>query len=445
MNRTVNIRTRQHGAVAIVVGLSLFVLVALLGLVLDLGHVYIVRTQLQNAADAAALSGAKQLDGTLAGVGSAVNYAIAAAGYNRSDFTVPVSIDIGDISVGNCPQDSCMTPASSISTPAQAAGLTFLKVMIPSGSMNTWFMRAIPGGQQSTATYGLAVAGKYVVNITPLAVCRLPDPGTTNELGYERGVTYRISDANPIGPGTMYWIDPASAIPGQCSVTNTPDTLPFICTGKTGFTPMVGQTVNTNTGVSTPQVMALNSRLGMYTAQNKCDPASAPPDTNVRQYVYNGTGAGAPGKWMNPTPVQQSLTFGTYGGVYREMPYASRTFASYGVLWSAYRPSGATVAQWSTLYNGNAVNYPESSPYAQRSGNYFLAPPVAYTPVPGRRIMNMVIVDCTTAGGVCRPASVLGIGRFFLQMQASGPKDVYVEFGGLLPTPLPTSDIKLYR
>ena len=61
--------------------------------------------------------------------------------------------------------------------------------------------------------------------------------------------------------------------------------------------------------------------------------------------------------------------------------------------------------------------------------------------------MNMVILECKSAGGVCRPATVLGVGQFFLQKKANTPsdKEVYVEFGGLLPTPLPTGEIRLYR
>ena len=130
-------------------------------------------------------------------------------------------------------------------------------------------------------------------------------------------------------------------------------------------------------------------------------------------------------------------------------PYASRAVSDYGVLWSGYRRSGAVVADWPGLYSGNtATSYPESSPYAQTSGNFYTAPPVAYQPgKAGRRVLNMVIIDCTTAGGVCRPAPVVAVGRFFMQRRSNvaGDRDVFVEFGGLLPTPLPTSDIKLYR
>ncbi|WP_157662639.1 pilus assembly protein TadG-related protein [Sulfuriferula sp. AH1] len=449
---------------AIIVGLSLFVLIGLLGLVLDLGHLYITKTELQNAADAAALSGAKELDGTAAGITKAVNRAILTAGQNNFDFTHPVVIGIGDISAGSCPQDSCMSPASSITTDTLAAGKTFLKVMIPSGDLRTWFMRAIPAGPQNTSTYGLAVAGKYEVDITPIAICQLPDPGTTNELGYERGISYKVSDANPIGPGTMYWLDPESSTPGSCSATNTTDTLPYVCTGKIGYTPIVGQTVNTNTGISDPQLAALDSRFDSYPPQSKCDPGTAPPDTNIKEYIYDSNPAGSPKDWMDPDPKQQSITFTDSGQPWGPVLYNRRpTFFTpttppvpfnYGVLWSAYRPTGATVAQWPTLYKlpppdgqENATNYPETSPYAQTSGNFFKAPSPAHPGKPGRRVLNIVIVDCSTAGGVCRPATVMGVGKFFMQKKADKPTDkaIYVEFGGLLPTPFPPSDIKLYR
>jgi hypothetical protein len=129
-------------------------------------------------------------------------------------------------------------------------------------------------------------------------------------------------------------------------------------------------------------------------------------------------------------------------------PYTLRTARDHGVLWSRYRPTGSTVSNWSGLYKGvTANNYPETSPYEQTSGEFFQAPPGANPGSTGRRVLNMVIVDCSAAGGACRPATVLGIGRFFMQREANLPsdQDIYVEFGGLLPTPLPNSEIKLYR
>jgi len=44
---------RQRGAVAIMTALSLLLLIAMIGLVVDLGYLYTRKTELQNAADAA--------------------------------------------------------------------------------------------------------------------------------------------------------------------------------------------------------------------------------------------------------------------------------------------------------------------------------------------------------------------------------------------------------
>ena len=51
----------QKGGMAVLVGIMLPVLAGFLGLALDLGHVVLVRTQMQNAVDAAACAGAIQL------------------------------------------------------------------------------------------------------------------------------------------------------------------------------------------------------------------------------------------------------------------------------------------------------------------------------------------------------------------------------------------------
>ncbi len=62
---------RQRGAVILLVTFSLLAFLGLMALALDLGQMYVVKTQLQNAADAGALRGAKELNGTLGGIGVA--------------------------------------------------------------------------------------------------------------------------------------------------------------------------------------------------------------------------------------------------------------------------------------------------------------------------------------------------------------------------------------
>lgn len=55
---------RQRGSILVLIALSIVVLIGMTGLALDLGYMYSVRAQLQNAADAAALAGASGLNGS---------------------------------------------------------------------------------------------------------------------------------------------------------------------------------------------------------------------------------------------------------------------------------------------------------------------------------------------------------------------------------------------
>lgn len=448
---------RQRGAVAIMFGLTLLVLFGFLALVFDLGRTYVVRTELQNAADAAALAGAKELNQKLDGITKAIA-AAKAIGYQNNtkfSFTGDSGILITDamISVSHCPYNCTWTQANTI-TEETAVDKNFLKVDTSVddglGVLITFF--AGIAGNTTTRTYGLAVAGKYLIEITPIAMCKLQNDETA-EFGYERGVSYKVADSNPIGPGTEYWIDPVATSAGTCS-GNTSDTLPYVCSGKITFTPLIGQSVYTNTGISDPQLEALDSRFGVFNSKNKCDAATAPPDTNIKEYRYGDSATGSPKDWMldaDPAidaPTQQSLSFEMTGTgsnkVYGPKLLANREFKDYGVLWSASRPAGKTVLDWGALYEGSATNYPETSPYAQSGGSFFSP---GANGKPDRRMLHLLIVDCPSSGGSCRPAKLLGVGKFFLQRKANVPSDknIYVEFSGLDPRPLSNAEIRLYR
>jgi hypothetical protein len=267
------------------------------------------------------------------------------------------------------------------------------------------------------------------------------------EFGYERGVSYKVADSNPIGPGTQYWIDAVATAPGECN-GNVPDSFPYICTGKLTFTPVPGQSVYTNPGISDPQLEALDSRFGVINNKNKCDATSAPPDTNIKEYAWGDPAAGTPQAWMDPDPIQQSLTFTTTGTgsnkVYGPMPIANRVFKDYGVLWSSNRSVGKTVSDWPSLYGGSATSYPATSPYAQTTAPFFSP---GSNGVPERRMLRLLIVECLTAGGICQPATVRGVGKFFMQKKANTPtdKNIYVEFAGLDLTVLTKTEIRLFR
>lgn len=180
MKTSENIRNRQGGAVAIIVGVSLVLLVGFLALVIDLGHLYLAKTGLQNAADAAALSGAKQLNGTAAGIccdaNSAVGRAIDTAGRNTFFGDLgQEQVALGDsvasnpyIRLSNSPDGSDGTGGnwglSIVEAMASPGDKYFIKVDTASGNLQAMFApvwAAIGGGISTMGTGGLAVAGRY--------------------------------------------------------------------------------------------------------------------------------------------------------------------------------------------------------------------------------------------------------------------------------------------
>src|SRR6476659_4129201 len=118
-------RRKQKGAVAIVFGLTVVVLFAMGGLVIDLGHLYVAKTELQNAADAAALSGAKELNETPSGITSAVDQAQKIALKNKYNFATDLTLASSDIQFGPSPDGPWSPVATAFASPQ---GKTFMKV-----------------------------------------------------------------------------------------------------------------------------------------------------------------------------------------------------------------------------------------------------------------------------------------------------------------------------
>ena len=67
----------ERGSVLAVSALGLLALVLALGLCVDISHFYVVKAELQNAADAAALAGASALNSRAAGIDEAQARAVA--------------------------------------------------------------------------------------------------------------------------------------------------------------------------------------------------------------------------------------------------------------------------------------------------------------------------------------------------------------------------------
>ena len=102
-------RKSEKGAILFLVAGAMVVLLGMAGLAFDLGMLYNVKTDLQNAVDAAALAGAWKLNGTSQGITDAVTSAQAAA--NTFQFQDhPINLATGDITFSTV-RDSGFVPA----------------------------------------------------------------------------------------------------------------------------------------------------------------------------------------------------------------------------------------------------------------------------------------------------------------------------------------------
>src|SRR5437867_5452249 len=90
----------QAGSILFVVAAGIVVFIGIAGLAIDLGMLYNVRTDLQNAMDAAAMAAALQLDGTATGINRAVTQAMLATN-NYYFNTTPVDVTAADVTFCN--------------------------------------------------------------------------------------------------------------------------------------------------------------------------------------------------------------------------------------------------------------------------------------------------------------------------------------------------------
>lgn len=429
-------RRRQRGTVAILVGLCIVALIGLLGIVIDLGHLYVRKTELQNAADAAALAAAKDLNGKADGIDTAVATAIAVAATNASDFAqTPVSIADAQVRFSDCPDldPAKCTWVDSATAKADAAKYAFVKVDtngIAQETRPTWVMQAVNSALADTTANGRAVAGCPLCDGLPIFIC--PPVG-----GFKPGQAYFFADnpGAPIGPGNIGYFDPVP--PGAPSLIppGASEMSDIVCYGKT-YCIGAGTYSSRTQSAFGKMEKAFNTRFGEYPGEFKDLAPQCRPDSNVKEYRCSTAGTCAMIDWMSTTPDHQSE---------QDAPGAL------GVHWSVVRPetTGAEVA------GVTAVGYPaDGTPYSQTSGSYF-TPPMGYEAEQqaGRRIITMAIGDAAacdgSVNGAGKPVPITGFGRFLLPVKAKGtgnPKGIYVEYIETVPRLQSSApDCKLYR
>ncbi|KIQ26118.1 hypothetical protein RT97_22930 [Variovorax paradoxus] len=293
---------RQRGAMIVTAALVLLFLLGFMGIALDFGHLFVVRTELQTAVDGCALSAARELDGQATALTRARNAGQAAGNANRVNMQSSTWGGQGQLVAS----DITFRDAAYAATTAPAAA-RYAQCVHTQPNINIWLMKAVgafsgdtAGNPATRSVVASAVATRASAQTTcPIPVAMKPKPGgTAPNYGFAIGDWVTLIQAqNASAGGEIGWAN----LDGSNSASETESELTSHCGTK------VGDTLGTP-GVQTSVADVWNQRFGIY--KNSGSPSTGRPDYTGYAYTalnwpaqrnaFNGTpGAGAPASAQN--------------------------------------------------------------------------------------------------------------------------------------------------
>jgi len=401
-------QVNQRGAVAVLVALMLVVLIGAAGIVLDLGRLFVAKTELQNAADACALAAARELatPSTLAVLTLAENAGITVGNEqdgrrgNRVDFQES-AVDFGrdrDVTFSSTLNGSYVTKTSA------PANVRFVRCTREVPGFIPWFMGLLGAGTNTVGATAVAWAqpGNPTCPI-PLAMCSKVTTPDTCESGAEpdlltglcigKWYSGRFGSGGGIN-GNFNWVDFSGGGGGSQEVQE----------GLEGCIALenpieVGDLVDAKAGV-----------LG----------ASAGTSWNTRFGLYKG-GAGNPGPEDGATPDRTGYAYTIVNWTLRRDAFDD---------YKAKQDSDPKIPYGTSTQQGNQTtglsvssSYHVSTPTEHGAGERY------------RRLIAMPTVNCGT-WGPGHKAEVTGWACALMLTPYQGPNDeVFLEYRGVAGEP----------
>ncbi|WP_207263149.1 TadE/TadG family type IV pilus assembly protein [Pseudomonas sp. GW101-3H06] len=415
---------RQEGSVSVLMVIALAAMAMMAALALDGGHIMLNKTRLQNAVDAAALSGAKTLSQVEGGVNSASTTRTAALYTLTQNANATGNNELATAVGGNAGAFAVVELASSVYGPFSYPGPTdakYVRVSVPSYGLTGFFWNFAQifgaGGLGTKAVAAIATAGPSPTSpcdLAPLMVCGDPtqyDPDAGMFWGFQFGdlqvLKTAAGNSSPIGPGNFQLLDFGS---GGSQVRED-------LAGGGNICRDVGQNVQTAPGNKVgPTSQGLNTRFGIY--NGPVSAADYPPDmvttSSNPAITYDGTVAKYQGQAV--TSSNGDLTAG----------------GSAILDYNDWRASVAACVAGGTGCESNGVFE--------------------------RRMLKIVVGNCTGKQGGSTSIPVLGFGCYFVVQPMSGggtDAEIFGQFvqeceGDNVAGPTPSTDsgpqiIQLYK
>jgi hypothetical protein len=292
---------RQRGAMIVTAALVLLFLLGFMGIALDFGHLFVVRTELQTAVDSCALAAARELDKQGTAITRAQSAGRTAGNANRVNMQSATWSGQGQIVTTEITFRDAAYAATT--NPAVAV---YAQCMHSQPNIRIWLMQAMgafsgdtAGNPATRSVTANAVATRASAQTTcPIPIAMKPKAGgTAPNYGFTVGEWATLIQAqNASAGGQIGWAN----LDGSNSASETESELENHCGTK------VGDTLGTP-GVQTSVADVWNERFGIY--KNSGDPSSGRPDYSGYAYTalnwpaqfnaYNGPAPGSPANAQN--------------------------------------------------------------------------------------------------------------------------------------------------
>lgn len=278
-----NSMTRQKGAVIVTVALTLLFLLGFMGLALDFGHLFVVKTELQTSADSCALAAAQELDGASDALDRAASVGKTVGNLNKVNFQGASAGFVGDNIANDITFSDALNGSYSRNfTPV--ANAKYARCAVGKSAMQPWLLQALTAftgnatfaANQSVAALAVATRAPSQTSCAiPIGLCKKPG-------GYQQGewLLGAVNSSEAV-TGQFRWLDftgngggakELNAVlrgEGQCNLPGT-------------------NTVAGKPGNNGSAASAYNSRFGIYQGSGG-PPADGIPDMTGYAWYTDAT------------------------------------------------------------------------------------------------------------------------------------------------------------
>lgn len=269
---------RQKGAVVVTTALVLLFLLGFMGLAMDFGRLFVVKSELQTAADACALAAARELDGASDALTRAVAAGVAVGNANTYNFQGSAAGFVGDSATNDIEFSNALNGSYSRNfAPIANAKYARCTTRTPA-AFGSWLLKAL-GASTGNSSYGsnrtvgavgvATLASSQSSCMLPIGICDKTGGATWTPGEWVEGA---VSSTGAVS-GQFHWLDFTSNAGGANDVT-------ALLRGE-GFCglPNTETTVRESGNMGGAVAQAYNSRFGIYTG------SQAPPQDGIPDFT----------------------------------------------------------------------------------------------------------------------------------------------------------------